>query len=55
MEERRRKDKEEEKRKKKEKEKEKNLMDVDSIYQWLILLLISLKQTENGLVPSFLN
>ena len=30
-------------------------MDVGPICQWLILLLMSLKQTENGLVPSFLN
>ena len=51
-EERRRKDKEEEKRKK---EQGKNLMDVGPICQWLILLLMSLNQTENGLVPSFLN
>ena len=43
------------KKKKEKKEKEKNLMDVGPICQWLILLLMSLKQTENGLVPSFLN
>ena len=43
------------KKKKEKKEKGKNLMDVGPICQWLILLLMSLNQTENGLVPSFLN